>query len=148
MIEVFQVMLKLEAKPVTHWEGSAMPAGDLEGLVGSVSFAGKISGVLYLNCTRKLACALTERLIGSRPTDASQPLVIDAIGEITNMITGDMKRRTAALGYNGLLAPPLVIQGRSLFIDPKHAPITSHNLFRIPDLQEDLAVRVFAKLEA
>ena len=78
---------------------------------------------------------------------ACEPEVTDLIGEITNMVSGDMKRRTAELGYNGLLAPPLIMQGDNIVVESKDAPISADNIFRIPELNEELRVRVFAKLE-
>ena len=148
VMAVYSTMLKLTVETVSHAEGTAMPEGKVAGIVGSVSFAGKITGVLYMNYSETLACALTERLIGIRPARATEPEVADVIGEIANMVSGDMKRRTAELGYNGLLAPPLIMQGDSIILEPKDTPIAAFNLFRIPELNEDLGVRVFAKLEA
>jgi hypothetical protein len=91
---------------------------------------------------------LTERLLGVKPTSWTEPEVTDLIGEIANMVSGDMKRRTAELGYNGLLAPPLIMQGDGIVVESQNAPISAYNLFRISELGEELGVRVFAKLEA
>lgn len=148
VLAVYSTMLKLAVEPVSHAEGEDMPQGHLSGLIGSVSFAGKITGSLYMSYSEALACRLTERLIGLKPASAREPEVADAIGEIANMVSGDMKRRTAACGYHGLLAPPLIMQGEQLIVEPKDAPIRAFNLFRIPELREELGVRVFAKLEA
>jgi CheY-specific phosphatase CheX len=148
VVAVYSTMLSLKAEPVQHSEGTEMPAGNLSGMVGSVSFAGKITGAIYMTYTESLACKLTERLLGMKPKSWSEPEVTDLIGEIANMVSGDMKRRTAELGYNGLLAPPLIMQGDSILVESKDAPISAYNLFRIPELNEELGVRVFAKLEA
>lgn len=148
VVAVYQTMLSLKAEPVEYSEGSEMPAGNVSGMVGSVSFAGKITGSLYMSYSESLACKLTERLLGLKPSSWSQPEVADLIGEITNMVSGDMKRRTAELGYNGLLTPPYIMQGEGLVVESKDAPISAYNLFRIPELNEELRVRVFAKLEA
>src|SRR5215510_668943 len=92
VVAVYDTMLSLKVEPVEHVEGTAAPAGALKGMVGSVSFAGKITGVLYMNYTEPLALALTERLIGVRPKSWTEPEVGDVIGEIANMVSGDMKR--------------------------------------------------------
>jgi CheY-specific phosphatase CheX len=148
VVAVYSTMLSLKVEPVQHREGAEMPAGNLSGMVGSVSFAGKITGAIYMTYTESLACKLTERLLGMTPKSWTEPEVTDLIGEIANMVSGDMKRRTAELGYNGLLAPPLIMQGDSIVVESKDAPICAYNLFRIPELNEELGVRVFAKLEA
>lgn len=147
VVAVYDTMLNLKVEPVSHSEGAAIPEGGLVGMVGSVSFAGKITGALYMTYNESLACKLTERLIGAKPKSWSEPEVTDLIGEITNMVSGDMKRRTAELGYNGLLAPPLIMQGDNIVVESKDAPIAADNIFRIPELNEELRVRVFAKLE-
>ena len=63
------------------------------------------------------------------------------------MVSGDMKRRTTELGFNGLLAPPLFMQGDNIAVESNNAPIVTDNLFRIPEVNEELRVRVFPKLE-
>lgn len=147
VIAVYDTMLSLKVEPVSHSEGADIPQGGLIGMVGSVSFAGKITGALYMTYNESLACKLAERLIGEKPKSWAEPEVSDLIGEITNMVSGDMKRRTAELGFNGLLAPPLIMQGDNIVVESKDAPIVADNLFRIPELNEELRVRVFAKLE-
>lgn len=147
VMSVYSTMLSLKVEPVRHAEGAEMPPGTIAGMVGSVSFAGRITGAIYMNYSESLACKLTERLIGVKPTSWTEPEVTDLIGEIANMVSGDMKRRTAELGYNGLLAPPLIMQGDSIVVESQNAPIAAYNLFRIAELNEELGVRVFAKLE-
>jgi len=147
VLAVYSTMLKLALEPIRHAEGADMPTGSLSGMVGSVSFVGRITGVLYMNYSESLACRLTERLIGQTPASSSEPEVADAIGEIANMVSGDMKRRTSALGYNGLLAPPLILLGEGIIVESRDAPISVYNLFRIPEMKEELGVRVFAKLQ-
>ena len=148
VMSVYETMLNLKVEAVEHAEGAAIPIGPLKGMVGSVSFAGKITGVLYMNYTEPLTLLLAERLIGVRPKSWTEPEVTDLIGEIANMVSGDMKRRTAELGFNGLLAPPLIMQGDNIVVEPKDAPIVAWNRFVIPELKEELNVRVFAKLDA
>ena len=110
-------------------------------------FVPALPRALAADAARERLLALTERLIGAKPKSWSEPEVTDLIGEITNMVSGDMKRRTAELGYNGLLAPPLIMQGDNIVVESKDAPISADNIFRIPELNEELRVRVFAKLE-
>ena len=148
VVAVYNTMLSLKVQPVEHSEGAAAPMGAIKGMVGTVSFAGKITGAIYMNYSESLTLALTERLIGIRPKSWNEPEVGDLIGEIANMVSGDMKRRTAELGYNGLLAPPLIMQGDNIVVEPKDAPIIAYNRFSIPELKEELTVRVFAKLDA
>jgi chemotaxis protein CheX len=118
---VYHTMFALEIKPVQSREGIENACETFCGIVGSVSFAGKISGVVYLGLSEALACGLAERLLGAPSMTANTPEVADLVGEITNMVSGDLKRRTAAMGYNGLLAPPLVMRGSSIVVEPREA---------------------------
>ncbi|HXG49412.1 MAG TPA: chemotaxis protein CheX [Methylomirabilota bacterium] len=146
--EVCSTMFTLKATPVASGEGLENARAEFSGIVGSVSFAGKISGAVYIGLSDALACTLAERLLGSRPATANSPEVADLIGEIANMVSGDMKRRTAEIGYNGLLAPPVVMHGPSIVVEPREAHIAAYNQFRIPELNEEFGVQVFAKLQA
>jgi len=146
--EVCSTMFTLEAKTVHSGEGIENACGQFSGVVGSVSFAGKISGVVYIGLSDNLACSLAHRLLGERPTAANTPEVADLVGEIANMVSGDMKRRTAEIGYNGLLAPPVVMHGSKIVVEPRQAHIAAFNRFRISELNEEFSVQVFAKLDA
>ena len=53
---------------------------------GCIGFGRRMTGSTFFSCSEKLT-------------------------EITNMVSGDMKRRTTELGFNGLLAPPLIMPG-------------------------------------
>ena len=147
VVAVYDALLSLKVEPVSHAEGGDIPQDPVSGMVGSVSFAGKITGAIYMNYNESLACKLAEKLIGEKPKSWNEPEVTDLIGEIANQVSGDMKRRTSELGYTGLLAPPLIMQGNNIEVDSKDAPIAAYNVFRIPELNEELRVRVFAKLE-
>src|ERR1051325_3254525 len=106
VVAVYQSLFNLKVAPMSHSEGAAVPPGALSGMVGSISFAGKITGGLYMIYTETLACKLAQLLIGVKPSHASQPEVGDVIGEIAQLVGGEIKRRAAVLGYSGLAAPP------------------------------------------
>ena len=144
---VYSTMLSVDVETVARKAGSDIPAVELMGLVGSVSFAGKITGTLYMSYSEALACAVTERLLGDAPGSVDDPEVADVIGEIANMTSGDVTRQSSAKGYGGYLAPPMVMQGESIIVEPKGAPIALFNLFKVGDLGGELGVRVFAKLQ-
>lgn len=144
---VFDTMLSMRVETLSSTEGNDMPPATTDGIVGSVGFAGKISGAVYMSYSSSLACSVVERLLGESPSDVSQPEVSDVIGELANMVAGDMKRRTAEKGYNGLLVPPIIMIGDQINMDPNGSPIAFCKTFRLPDSQDPLTIRVFAKLE-
>jgi CheY-specific phosphatase CheX len=145
--EVYSTMLNLPVKAIRTDESHCASPSGITGVVSNVGFAGKISGGLYMNYNEKLACAITERLIGVRPASMDEAEVGDVLGEIANMVTGTMKKHTSELGYSGWLSTPLIMRGSNIAVEPKDASIHSFNLFHIPDLGEELGVWVFAKLQ-
>lgn len=144
--EVFSTMLSLKVEPVKTDESVGSAPSGISGLVSNVGFAGKMSGGLYMNYNDKLACDVVERLLGSRPGSSDEGDVADVLGEITNMVTGTMKKHASEVGYSGWLSTPLIMRGEQIAVEPKDATIHCYNLFRIPDLGEELGVWVFAKL--
>jgi chemotaxis protein CheX len=146
--EVYDTMLSLKVETLRVCGGADMPPPTVSGILGSVSFAGKINGTLHMHYSPKLARDVVEKMIGCRPLDLEAPEVSDVIGEITNMVSGTMKRHTSMRGYDGWLSPPLILRGDNIVVEGKGAPIAIYNLFRIPALSEELGVRVFVKLNA
>ncbi|HAV62673.1 MAG TPA: hypothetical protein DCY13_09935 [Verrucomicrobiales bacterium] len=146
VIDVFDTMLNLRLELIED-AGEAAPRTTISGVVGSVGMAGRINGTVYMSYPGQLACDIVSRMIGEPAADVEQPEVSDAIGELANMVAGGMKRRTAELGYQGLLVPPVVMHGDSICVDSKSAPIAIHRSFRVPGTDERLSVRFFAKIE-
>ena len=60
------------------------PAHDVSGVIG---LSGKASGTVVVSVDREVAMCVTEKMLGDRP-DTLNADVMDAIGEITNMIAG------------------------------------------------------------
>jgi CheY-specific phosphatase CheX len=145
--EVFSTMLSMDAKVLETHEGANVPSAESIGVGGSVGMAGKINGTVYMSYSDKLACKLVEDMSGEAPSGVDQPLVTDVIGELANMVAGGMKRRTSEKGYNGRLVPPIVMVGRGIRVDPNDAPIAVFRSFSLPNTDERLTVRFFAKLE-
>lgn len=147
VIGVFDTMMSLRLKALDVAEGAALPPPAAAGIVGSVGMAGKINGTVYMSYPSPLACHIVEKLIGVSPSSVEQPEVTDVIGELANMVAGDLKRRTSEKGYHGLLVPPVVMLGSGINIDSHGAPISIYRSFQVPNSPEPLAVRFFAKLE-
>jgi chemotaxis protein CheX len=137
-------MLQLEAI-ADEVDDASPPPVCITGVSGQVSFTGKMKGSLYQNFSEKLARSCASRILG---TDKLADMEInDVIGELTNMVTGNLKSKMADKGFNCTLSIPTVIRGDKISIDSHDASISLHNLFRITELNEVLVVQVFARLE-
>ncbi len=105
-VEVFSAMLDCELTRGTPSLNVAFqPAHEVSGIIG---LSGKASGTVVVSVDREVALGVTEKMLGERP-DSLNADVMDAIGEITNMIAGRAKTGLAHLEMS--LALPTVITG-------------------------------------
>ena len=105
--EVFSTMLRIDAQAL---EDVTPDAGD-HLVVGCVHFAGPWKGALLLGCGPTQAAAFAAELVGIEPPDEVNDDVRDAIGEITNIIAGNLK---SMLPAGTELSAHSVVEGKSL----------------------------------
>lgn len=67
------------------------PSADDLHVVGMVNITGNWEGSVLVRCTRPLARSITEAMFGMDPGEASADEIADALGEIANMIGGNVK---------------------------------------------------------
>ncbi|WP_186776314.1 chemotaxis protein CheX [Rubripirellula reticaptiva] len=102
---VFETMLGSE---VTSGEATHNHQLAARGVSGIIGLTGSISGDVIICFDEKTAIAATAVLLGMEP-DGLDGDVIDAVGELTNMIAGNAKGRLEK--YDLSLALPTVITG-------------------------------------
>ena len=107
--EVFELMLssKLTTPDSSAATTSSEKPGDVTSMVG---LAGRLCGVLSLNCDHHSAAIMTSKMLGVDPENAG-PHLSDAMGEIANMVAGNFKNKVAGLGDGCMLSTPTVITG-------------------------------------
>lgn len=109
--DVLSTMLELEAT-VGDSVLAKEEAEPSSGLVSLIGLAGSWAGTGSLGCSGALACTLAAHLLAS-PFEAVNEEVLDAVGEITNMIIGNVKTLLEEkVGPMGL-STPTVIFGRN-----------------------------------
>lgn len=101
---VFVTMMDLEVSiGDMQWHPSAG-----ERLTSSVQLTGEWNGAVLLECSRHQACQFAGRILASDPPENVDDDVRDVIGELANMIGGNMKSGMA----NGIrLSMPTVMDG-------------------------------------
>jgi chemotaxis protein CheX len=105
---VFSTMLKCDlVRGPLSLNANFQPAHEVSGIIG---LSGRASGTVVVSVDREVAISATEKFLGVRP-DTIDSDVIDAIGEITNMIAGRAKAGLEALAMS--LALPTVITGKN-----------------------------------
>jgi len=115
LMDVFETMLDLKA---VSEPASGMPEFD-ERVTGSVAFAGEhISGAVYLHLGTAFAGQVAAAMLGLAPADLGEAEVNDAVGEVTNMLTGGLKSWLCDSGADCAVSTPAIIRGSSFAIEP------------------------------
>ena len=111
-IEVFQTMTGRTLVAQTPYTVNSVTCDeDMSAIVG---LSGKLPGTVIVGVDRTLAFDFTEQVIG-HITDTIDEQVIDAVGEIANMVVGGAKCRLTE--YKLSISIPSVICGRGLTVN-------------------------------
>lgn len=114
MGHVFQSLMSISPEPMAAIDKSAIQG---ERISGSVSFAGKASGIICIHLGDNLARHLTAMMLGLDPEDLEgMEEVKDAIGELSNMIGGNIKSRLCDKGFTCMLSIPSILVGKDFRI--------------------------------
>jgi len=84
-------------------------------LTSMIGLGGGIRGMLAIHCPAVVAKSITGAFLGMEVTDLDDD-VKDAIGEIANMVAGNLKISYAKAGINLTLALPTSIIGESFSV--------------------------------
>ena len=104
--EVFDLMLGCQlAKPEIAVDGTF----DTTSMVG---LAGKMCGILTCSCGANAATLMASKMLGV-PATAGSREVLDALGEVCNMVAGNFKNKIPGMGDGCLLSVPTVITGKN-----------------------------------
>ena len=135
--EVFgtMVMMTLEdsyplKEPVTSFHCS---------VTGMVGLAGTYTGILSIHCPKAFAMRITSNMLGMEVEEIDDD-VNDAMGEIANMIGGNIKNRMPV--PSGLSLPTVAVGARLTARFPG-TQVATQALCSLPD--GELGVRVFRK---
>jgi len=106
--EVFSTMLKL---PV-HRVADEPRLNGAEYVAASVGFNGQLTGVVYSYCTHHFARTVTGNLLGLEESEVGDDsMVNDAMGEVANMIVGQIKSSLCDRGLPCTLTLPSILRG-------------------------------------
>jgi chemotaxis protein CheX len=108
---VFTTMLGIQidmGKP--SLKNDKLTSGEVTGVMG---FAGDKKGMFSLSLTKESALQVYKSMIGEEAQGIS-PEVVDCIGELTNIISGQARVQIEKLGYKLSAALPTVIVGEKV----------------------------------
>lgn len=98
--------------------------GDVTGIVG---FTGSVNGSISISFEKACAAQIVKNMLGDDIQDIVQD-VKDAVGEITNMVSGQARAGLAEMGYKLQGSTPTVIMGDNHTI----AHVTAGPVMAIP----------------
>jgi chemotaxis protein CheX len=107
-VSVLKTMAFLEPIPGNPYikKGGAA-SGDISGIVG---ITGEAEGSLCLSFSKACILFIISKMLGEEQKEINEE-VKDAVGELTNMISGDSRRRLQEIGHSFQGAIPSVISG-------------------------------------
>ena len=108
--EVFNMMLGMKVTP--HEDTQLLP--ELTAIVG---LAGSLCGLFCIRCSKETGAVLTRRMLNIDATDCQEE-VMDALGEICNMLAGSFKARVPGIADTCMLSIPTTITGADYQVHP------------------------------
>lgn len=98
-------------------EGMVSLVGDVSGVIGMVQ--SHLEGTLTLCLTFETIRDILPQVVG-KSVSITHEMAVDAVGEITNMIFGQIKSGLAQRGYHLKLGIPCVVTGKGHFVSQFH----------------------------
>lgn len=109
-VHVLKTMALVEPKAGRPYEKhNSLAVGDVSGVVG---MTGSATGSLALSFSEKCILRIVSGMLGEVHKGIDKEIE-DAVGEITNMISGDARRMLQAEGYKIEAAIPTVVSGKN-----------------------------------
>jgi len=109
--------------------------------VGSVSFAGAVLGNLNLHVDEEFASLMTAAMLGMEVDEIEgDEEVHDVIGELCNMICGDLKSKLCDAGLTCELSIPSITSGKAFKIESRGWERSEHFHFCSHDYTAMVAV--------
>jgi len=108
-ITVLKTMAFIEPRPgKPYLKRDSMAVGDISGIIG---LTGSARGSLALSFSERCILRVVSNMLGEEITNLN-PEIQDAVGEITNMISGAARKNLEAKGFNITAAIPTVVFGK------------------------------------
>ena len=120
--DVWESFLQLTLLPHPEGDQAAGITGPM--LTGCVSISGAWGGSVFLQCSLDQARTAAEAMFGAEPGDLSDDEVSDALGELINMVGGNIK---SLLPAPSSLSLPSVAAGESFTVRVPGAVLVSRS---------------------
>jgi chemotaxis protein CheX len=105
------------ASPPEYGDGMVSLVGDISGIIGMVQQ--QLEGTLMLCVTFETVRDILPQVVG-KSVSITHEMAVDAVGEMTNMIFGQVKSELNQRGHQIKLGIPCVVTGRGHFVSQFH----------------------------
>ena len=111
-INVLKTMARIDPRPGTPVRKTSNTTwGEVTGVIGMAG--DKVSGNLCVSFDEPSICEIISNMFGE-PISGLNDEALDAVGEITNMITGGTKKLLAEKGFQFEMATPMMLRGKNI----------------------------------
>ncbi|MBW1791202.1 MAG: chemotaxis protein CheX [Deltaproteobacteria bacterium] len=97
-----------------HLKDNNLSYGEVTGIIGMTSKA--TTGCMIISFSEKCILQIVANMLMEPPKEKIDEEIIDAVGELTNMICGGAKAQLAKLNYTFDLAIPTIVVGTGVEI--------------------------------
>ena len=143
VIEFFDAMLSMDLELI---ETPDQEPADTPKHVGTVNFAGDVNGSLNVKVSGQFAHVITSNMLGI-PLDEieNEDDVKDVIGEMTNIIAGNLKTAFCDSGLECVISPPSITAGKNFEISVLN--MDRYERFAFNFEHHDITVEVCVKID-
>jgi flagellar motor switch protein FliN len=114
IMDTFTTMLSMDLSKVGKITD---PGLDDKRYVASVSFAGEVVGNLCLHASREFSCLVTGAMLGMEPDQVEEEELKDVLGELTNIVSGNLKSDFLAAELACVISTPAITRGSDFKIE-------------------------------
>lgn len=108
-VEVLEKLASISAEVgALRRQPSAIPVDTLIILIG---LEGDLEGTVVFQFSRPVLKKILTSLLGNLPPSLNDPICLDAMGEVANIIAGNATGRLEGLGLRTTITPPKVLTG-------------------------------------
>jgi chemotaxis protein CheX len=132
--EVFEMMLGMQSAP-------AEDVAIIPEITSIVGLAGSLCGLFSIRCSRATAVKLATRMLGIEPNEKAGE-VMDALGEICNMVAGSFKSRIQGIADTCMLSVPTTISGEDYHVHPLRGGQRYEMFFQCEDCPMQIILHV------
>lgn len=137
--KVFDTMMSTSSKLFTAYNNGTTPekshprlkaVADQMMVVGMIGFLGSIKGVIYIYVDESTSIDITSAFLGMEKAElkGNHETINDALGELSNMISGTYKNKLCDKGFNCQLTVPSILRANSFTIEP--LPGALHRMYQ------------------